>query len=168
MNSLVCSYCETNFNSVKKTTKYCSQRCRSNDKRGVNVFVKTISQCAVCNGDYLKTRRDKITCNKSCASRLKLLKRNVNYKPRYESPLLLELYKEIVPYVQDWKKRQFFFTEADIFRVIDIHDKIHPNRYLSDSVKKELIYEQMVTEIILWCLANKKKLFAYDLPRLDL
>lgn len=126
-----------------------------------------IVNCLVCNAEFRKTRKDKQACSRECANRLTYLRKTNRLKENYvnfDKPILNNISKEIEPYLLDWKRRKFMLNEMDIFRAIDLWDKIYPHKFLSDAIEREELFEGMITDIILYYKKNKN---SNDLSTMD-
>jgi hypothetical protein len=175
---LICETCGREFPKHRKTARFCSGTCNrtmwykeyvERGKVNKHPIIKTpkvkvkkeieISNCLVCNAEFRKTRRDKLTCGRACANRITYLRKTNRLKENYvnfDKPIVNNISKEIEPYLLDWKRRRFMLNETDLFRAIDLWDRIFPNKFLSDGIEREELFEGIITDLILYYKKNKK------------
>jgi hypothetical protein len=164
---LICEWCEKEFSKIRKTAKYCSQDCNAkawykrHKERG---YVKkekkpkikvrkeiVIENCVVCGAEFRKTRKDKTTCGRSCSNKLHYLKKTGALAETYKTSNVVgkvDIANEIEPYLLDWKRRRFFLNEMDLFRVIDLWDKLYPSKFISENIDKTEMFEGMIMDLI--------------------
>ena len=168
---LKCEYCGNEFKKIRKTARFCSQECNSKqwyiDYKARGYVAKNpkttkpkkrekreaeIVSCVICGNEFRKQRKDKITCSRPCANRHWYLKKlGVIRETRVTQTTLIgeEMAKEIEPYLLNWKRRRFMLNEIDLFKAIDLWDKIRPNKYIPDVVDREQLFEEIITDLIL-------------------
>jgi hypothetical protein len=147
-----CINCHNLFLAKTDKKKYCSENCRYTHIKRLDI--KPIAECIICGTKFLKTRRDRVRCSATCIIPEESRKYRIKIRNKKRDKLL-SISKN---YCDDIKRRGYYLNEADIFRLIDIHDRIWPGRTINDSVRKDLLYEQLLTEVILWTIKEEKKL----------
>lgn len=173
--TLTCQWCKKEFTKHKKTAKYCSVDCNAKawyDNVKVNGYVKkekkvkykdkkepVIDNCFVCGAEFRKTRLDKTCCSKVCTNRLYYLKKTGAIQEKWMSSYTtpnIDIANEIEPYLLDWKRRRFMLNEIDLFRVIDLWDKLYPNKFISDNMDRTELFEGMIMDLIFHYKKHKK------------
>ena len=164
-NELTCAFCEKQFlQKTKKKSDYCSSLCRSKahyhlSRHGVittekEINTKIIEICPICNGEYIKRRADKMTCSKSCSSKLSHRKNGHTKSTRGGSKKKelanKEFNLELKGYLTYLKRKCFYLDETDIFKAINFWDTLYPSRYIPESGDRAMFFETMVLELILY------------------
>lgn len=120
--------------------------------------------CKKCGTPFLKTRKDKLTCSRVCSalysqkmSRMGLTKP----KPRRsKNPDLLKVYKDVEEFVLYMKSKNYKANEIDLFRLVDVYDKIYPSLLgLPKMSKANPDYETssiiMFDKVARWYVSNR-------------
>lgn len=160
---LKCEECGKEYMRVKKTSKYCSSKCVSkawyrrtkNEKKEVEGIGKT-ADCVVCGKLYIKTRKDKLTCGKSCSTRYATLKWKT--KETLNANEIFDSFNDKVEeFLYECKRKCYYFDAVDIFKLVDLHDKIHPSKWLPDSNSdREDYYQEMLIDLINFVKKNRE------------
>ena len=165
--TLTCQWCKKDFLKIRKKAMYCSQECNARawyDNIKVNGYVKKekkskvkekketiIAKCVVCGAEFRKTRNDKTTCGRVCSNKLYYLKKTGVVQEKWTTSYISPSYNisdEIKPYLLDWKRRRFMLNEIDLFRVIDLWDKLYPNKFIAENMNREEVFEGMIMDLI--------------------
>jgi hypothetical protein len=99
-----CKNCDAELK--KGRSKFCSSKCNINYNRrlkyngGQDFASKTIiSKCINCGGEYIKTRRDKLSCSSSCSTSFTNgYKNHLNMYPSTTREEYIEIRKEKLIY----------------------------------------------------------------------
>lgn len=140
-----CKCCGDLFYSKSGRSYICSIRCYNNRKI-IDTKIGEVAKCPRCGDKFLK-KSGRSTCSRTCS--LKIINK---------SPINVPLYIEAKLYHGDLIKKAYYLDEVDIFKLIHIYDKIWPERVIYDGIRKDLLYEQLITEIILWTKSQEKKI----------
>ena len=68
--SMNCKHCNIEFVKKNPRQSYCSNECKKEHKNAKRRLSPTNSYCVICGKEYVKKRKDKITCGESCSQKL--------------------------------------------------------------------------------------------------
>ena len=104
--------------------------------------------CKECGKDFVSKKRNTKFCSHKCSVKTRMFNKKTSNS----------VYNEAVSLLKSLESKGWWVDDIDIFKLIDVWDKIYPGKTLDPAVKDmNLFYEQIITEIILWCKATKKK-----------
>ena len=90
-----------------------------------------IKRCASCDAEFLKNRTDRIACSRKCSAKLsyrktrKALKQKKD-KVKIKSHYNQKIYDEVTVFIFKIKRQSFRADAIDIFRLLDLFDKVFP------------------------------------------
>jgi DNA-directed RNA polymerase subunit RPC12/RpoP len=118
--------------------------------------MKQLFKCLNCGTEFIKSRKDKMCCSKYCSVRFyyKINKKEILDKVNNDaiSRFIKEnkSNKEIVEdLLQDFKRKSWYVDSTDIFRLIDVYDRVFPEKFLPNK-EPQLIFIKMVAELHDW------------------
>lgn len=62
-----CLYCGKEFESIRKTTKYCSYECNKADYRNNHKKETYTRKCLYCGKEFVATRQTMVYCSEECS-----------------------------------------------------------------------------------------------------
>jgi hypothetical protein len=124
--------------------------------------------CKRCGVSFVKTRRDKMTCSTKCSNlysqkmgRMGLTKpKPRGVRVRKSNPDLVQVYKDVEEFVLYMKGKNFKANEIDLFRLVDVYDKVYPDLMgLPKMSKLNPDYEMssliMFDKVVRWYVSNR-------------
>jgi len=144
---------------------YCSKTCNSrhysqNTMKGIIIkkpkkekikkVIPPISSCKVCGEPFLVRRKDKSVCSRECYFKNKTLSEGKSiHHFREPGKLSKTIFIDIDIYLNEMKRKCWYADIADLYQLIDLHDRAFPNRYVAETEDKETLFIQMILELVL-------------------
>lgn len=100
----------------------------------------SIAKCIICGEEFIKTRKDKVCCSAACSSRKRKIKKNNERN--------IKLMSDIENFLHYMKSKSHYAELPDIFRLLDLHERLFPSTFIDDDADKELIFSKLYMEII--------------------
>lgn len=156
---LKCEYCGNDFKKARKKSKYCSPFCSTKAwyiKKKIENGIGATKECVVCKTLFIKTRKDRICCSSDCSKRYSytVFRTKETLKPQ---EVFGGFNNRVEEFLIECKRKRFYFDMIDIFKLVDLHDKIYPSKWLPDSNSdREKYFEEMLNDLINFVKKNKQ------------
>jgi hypothetical protein len=128
-----CLKCQKKL-GLRIRSNYCCLKCKKDHENGIGDII----QCAHCSADLIRTRKDRIYCDQSCAFKLKyrLEKEEKDFHHNYK-PGKKDSIKEVREFFLKCQSKKWLLTKSDILKLVDYYSDFFISGENKDSLQEE-------------------------------